>query len=304
MAADLFDDIHQRPISEPVSAVVRAAESESNILRAFEAGRAACDEDVGCIPWSTSSDRRRNSSGPTPTLYLSMKKRPARRSSSWNWELISTRRSTGGCRALNASNRQFPNHALVASIWRARATTPSFGTGRSLRWRAAAGVRRAGAELRAPHRIAPTWDRMSARTRLVSIVTGCEGRGDDSRLGEAHAVDDRHRRRGARRVSGRRRRDRLVQYVHVAAAHRHGDARLRGARRRPRVDRRPRQPCDPAAVLAKMSRHAGVPDQRFSGIGGIHIRTRAELFPARLRHVQVCTAAMLDHAIGPNIIRA
>jgi dihydropyrimidine dehydrogenase (NAD+) subunit PreA len=58
--------------------------------------------------------------------------------------------------------------------------------------------------------------------------------------------------------------------------------------------------------LAKMSQMTGAfPEKEFSGIGGI-----AE-FPHALNYfllgcgtVQVCTAAMLDHAVGPNVIKS
>src|SRR5262249_44793858 len=88
------------------------------------------------------------------------------------------------------------------------------------------------------------------------------------------------------RISGRRRRDRVVEHVHVAAAHRCGDARLRGARRRPRVDRRPRRPGDPSSLAGEdVAAHAGVSREELLGDRRhLHLRARAELFPARLRY--------------------
>ena len=47
------------------------------------------------------------------------------------------------------------------------------------------------------------------------------------------------------------------------------------------------------------------PDKSFSGIGGISTFEHAlNYFLLGCGTVQVCTAAMLDHAIGPNVIRA
>jgi dihydroorotate dehydrogenase len=47
------------------------------------------------------------------------------------------------------------------------------------------------------------------------------------------------------------------------------------------------------------------PGRPFSGIGGISIFEHAlSYFLLGCGTVQVCTAAMLDHAVGPNIIRA
>ena len=80
--------------------------------------------------------------------------------------------------------------------------------------------------------------------------------------------------------------DRLVEHVHVAAAHRPGDARFRGPRRRPRVDRRPRRPGDPAAVAREdVAAHAGVSGpELFRHRRHLDVRARAELLPARVRH--------------------
>ena len=46
------------------------------------------------------------------------------------------------------------------------------------------------------------------------------------------------------------------------------------------------------------------PDKSFSGIGGISTFEHAlNYFLLGCGTVQVCTAAMLDHAIGPNVIK-
>jgi dihydropyrimidine dehydrogenase (NAD+) subunit PreA len=57
--------------------------------------------------------------------------------------------------------------------------------------------------------------------------------------------------------------------------------------------------------LAKMSQLTqAFPDRAFSGIGGISTFDHAlSYFLLGCGTVQVCTAAMLDHAIGPNVIR-
>jgi dihydropyrimidine dehydrogenase (NAD+) subunit PreA len=57
--------------------------------------------------------------------------------------------------------------------------------------------------------------------------------------------------------------------------------------------------------LAKMSQMTrAYPDQSFSGIGGISdFRQALSYFLLGCGTVQVCTAAMLDQAIGPNVIR-
>ena len=46
------------------------------------------------------------------------------------------------------------------------------------------------------------------------------------------------------------------------------------------------------------------PDKSFSGIGGISTFEHAlNYFLLGCGTVQVCTAAMLDHAVGPNVVR-
>ena len=57
--------------------------------------------------------------------------------------------------------------------------------------------------------------------------------------------------------------------------------------------------------LAKMSQLTqAFPDKSFSGIGGVSTFEHAlNYFLLGCGTVQVCTAAMLDHAVGPNVIR-
>jgi dihydropyrimidine dehydrogenase (NAD+) subunit PreA len=58
--------------------------------------------------------------------------------------------------------------------------------------------------------------------------------------------------------------------------------------------------------MAKMSQLTrAFPDKAFSGIGGVADFSHAlNYFALGCGTVQVCTAAMLDHAIGPNVIKA
>ena len=58
--------------------------------------------------------------------------------------------------------------------------------------------------------------------------------------------------------------------------------------------------------LAKMSQMTqAFPDKEFSGIGGVADFSHAlSYFLLGCGTIQVCTAAMLDHAIGPNVITA
>ena len=58
--------------------------------------------------------------------------------------------------------------------------------------------------------------------------------------------------------------------------------------------------------IAKMAQLTqAFPDKAFSGIGGVAEFAHAlNYFLLGCGTVQVCTAAMLDHAIGPNVIKA
>jgi dihydroorotate dehydrogenase len=58
--------------------------------------------------------------------------------------------------------------------------------------------------------------------------------------------------------------------------------------------------------MAKMAQMTNAfPDRSFSGIGGVSDFAQAlNYFLLGCGTVQVCTAAMLDHAIGPNIIKS
>ena len=56
------------------------------------------------------------------------------------------------------------------------------------------------------------------------------------------------------------------------------------------------------AKMAQMTR--AFPEKSFSGIGGISDFSHAlNYFLLGCGTVQVCTAAMLDHAVGPNVIK-
>jgi dihydropyrimidine dehydrogenase (NAD+) subunit PreA len=57
--------------------------------------------------------------------------------------------------------------------------------------------------------------------------------------------------------------------------------------------------------LAKMSQMTrAFPEKSFSGIGGINdFKEALNYFLLGCGTVQVCTAAMLDHAVGPNVIK-
>src|SRR5438045_9463028 len=94
-------------------------ESESNILRAFDAGwGGVVTKTIGLHPVVNvigPKPRFRRADADSPRL--SMKKRPgAALHSSWNWELISDKTLDWWVPRLGRIKKAFPDHVLVASI--------------------------------------------------------------------------------------------------------------------------------------------------------------------------------------------
>ena len=168
--------------------------------------------------------RRRSSSAPRRTRRTCRcRSGPARRCTRRGTGSSSpTRRSTGGCRASRRIKKALSRRACWSRrSWPAPAATRSCAHWQTL----AKACQDEGADALELNLSCPHMDRKDMGSNigkdqeLISIVTaGREGSRDGAGLGQAHAVDDRHRRRGARRVPRRRRRDRVVEHVPVAAA--------------------------------------------------------------------------------------
>src|SRR6202047_1607913 len=94
-------------------------ESESNILRAFEAGwGGVVTKTIGLHPVvNVLGPKTKFLRADADSAHLSMKKRPgAALHSSWNWELISDKALDWWLPRLGRIKKAFPDHALVASI--------------------------------------------------------------------------------------------------------------------------------------------------------------------------------------------
>src|SRR3989475_9524183 len=94
-------------------------ESESNILRAFEAGWAGVvTKTIGLHPVvNVVGPKSKFLRADANSSRLSMNKRPgAALHSSWNWELISDKTLDWWVPRLGRIKQAFPNHVLVASI--------------------------------------------------------------------------------------------------------------------------------------------------------------------------------------------
>ena len=286
-------------------------ESESNILRAFEAGwGGVVTKTIGLHPVvNVLGPKTKFLRADADSAHLSMKKRPgAALHSSWNWELISDKTLDWWVPRLGRIKQAFPQHALVASIM------AGSGNDTELRhWQELAlaceqqGCDALELNLSCPHMDRPDMGSNVGKDKeLVSIVTKVvkevanipvwakltpsttdivvEARG--AFLGGADAIVSSNTFTSLPLIDA----ETLDFEVHVDGLVSTGG--LGG-------------PAILPLSLAKMSQLTqAFPDKSFSGIGGISTFEHAlNYFLLGCGTVQVCTAAMLDHAIGPNIIR-
>jgi dihydropyrimidine dehydrogenase (NAD+) subunit PreA len=286
-------------------------ESESNILRAFEAGwGGVVTKTIGLHPVvNVLGPKTKFLRADVGSPHLSMKKRPgAALHSSWNWELISDKTLDWWVPRLGRIKQAFPNHALVASIM------AGSGNDTELRhWQELAvacqdqGCDALELNFSCPHMDRPDMGSNVGKDReLVSIVTKAvkevaripvwakltpsttdivvEANG--AFLGGADAIVSSNTFTSLPLIDM----ETLDFEVHVDGLVSTGG--LGG-------------PAILPLSLAKMSQLTqAFPDKSFSGIGGISTFEHAlNYFLLGCGTIQVCTAAMLDHAIGPNVIR-
>jgi len=286
-------------------------ESESNILRAFDAGwggvvckTIGLHPVVNVVGAKTKFLRTSADDG-----FVSMAKRPgAALHSSWNWELISDKPLDWWIPRLRRIKDAFPTRVLVASIM------AGSGSDHELRaWRTLAqGVQDAGADalelnFSCPHmdrkdmgsnvgkdpvlcsvvteavvEVAkvPVWTKLTPATQDIVEEAGACFRGGASAIVSSNTFPslppiDAESLEFEINVDGL-----------VSSGGMGGPAIL-------------------PMSLANMARIAKAhPDKQFSGIGGVSdFRQALSYFLLGCGTVQVCTAAMLDQAIGPNVIR-
>ncbi|HXW08132.1 MAG TPA: hypothetical protein VD833_23075 [Vicinamibacterales bacterium] len=285
-------------------------ESESNILRAFEAGwGGVVTKTIGLHPVINVAGPRTKFLRQHPDGVLSMNRgRSGVLHSSWNWELISDKTLDWWIPRITRIKQAFPDRVLIASIM------AGSGSDRELdRWRLlATSCQDAGADglelnLSCPHmdrpdmgsnigrdqaltsivmevvkevaRV-PVWAKLTPATGdiVVEAAAVFRGKGDavsssntfpSLPLADADSLDFEMS------VDGR-----------VSTGGLGGPAILPQS----------------LALMSQMTR--AFPDAAFSGIGGIStFRDALNYFLLGCGTVQVCTAAMLDHAVGPNVIR-
>src|SRR5437867_3061605 len=286
-------------------------ESESNIVRAFEAGwGGVVTKTIGLHPVvNVLGPKTKFLRVDADSAHLSMKKRPGSAlHSSWNWELISDKTLDWWVPRLGRIKKAFPDHVLVASIM------AGSGNDTELRhWQELAvacqeqGCDALELNLSCPHMDRPDMGSNVGRDKeLVSIVTKIvkdvatvpvwakltpsttdivlEARG--AFLGGADAISSSNTFTSLPLIDP----DTLEFEVNVDGLVSTGG--LGG-------------PAILPLSLAKMSQLTqAFPDKGFSGIGGIsNFEHALNYFLLGCGTVQVCTAAMLDHAVGPNVIK-
>jgi dihydropyrimidine dehydrogenase (NAD+) subunit PreA len=286
-------------------------ESESNILRAFEAGwGGVVTKTIGMHPVT-------NVRGPKTTFFrvdnggtrLSVAKRPdATVVASWNWELISDRPLDWWLPRLESIKRAFPDRILVASIM------AGSGSDRELdHWQTLTrAVQDAGVDAVELNFSCPHMDRVDMGANIGRDKVLCSISTQAVKAVATVPV--------------------WVKLTPSAAdiAEEAGATFLAGADAITSSNTFPSlPPVDPDTLefevnvdgyvsaggmgglailpqsLAKMAQLTrAFPDREFSGVGGISSFEHAlGYFALGCGTVQVATAAMLDHAIGPNVIR-
>jgi dihydroorotate dehydrogenase len=286
-------------------------ESESNILRAFEAGwGGVVTKTIGLHPVvNVLGPKTKFLRADADSPHLSMKKRPGTAlHSSWNWELISDKSLDWWVPRLGRIKNAFPDHVLVASIMAGSGNDTELSHWQTL----ALACQNEGCDALELNLSCPHMDRedmgsnIGKDRELVSVVTRVvkevsrvpvwakltpsttdivvEARG--AFLGGADAISSSNTFTSLPLIDA----DTLDFEVHVDGLVSTGG--LGG-------------PAILPLSLAKMSQLTqAFPDKSFSGIGGISNFAHAlSYFLLGCGTVQICTAAMLDHAVGPNVIK-
>ena len=286
-------------------------ESDTNILRAFEAGWAGVvTKTIGLHPVINVKGPKTKFLRSTANSYhVSMEKRPdTALHSSWNWELISDKPLDWWLPRLRRIKEAFPTRALIASIMAGSEDDRELD-----HWRMLAeacqeqGVDALELNLSCPHmdredmgsnigkncelidtvvRVVKEASRVPVWVKLTPTTTNIAKEAEAAFKAGADAISSSNTFTSLPLLDP----DTLEFEVNVEGKVSYGG--LGG-------------PAILPLSLAKMAQMTtAFPDKSFSGIGGIAEFTHAlNYFLLGCGTVQVCTAAMLDHAIGPNVIR-
>jgi dihydropyrimidine dehydrogenase (NAD+) subunit PreA len=286
-------------------------ESESNILRAFEAGwGGVVTKTIGLHPVvNVRGPKTKFLRADVDSYRLSMKKRPGSAlHSSWNWELISDKPLDWWVPRIGRIKKAFPDRVLVASIMAGSGNDTELAHWQTL----AKACQDEGADAFELNLSCPHMDRQDMGSnigkdqQLISVVTQVvkevakvpvwakltpsttdivmEARA--AFLGGADAISSSNTFTSLPLIDPETLEFEMNVDGFVSTGGLGGPAIL-------------------PLSLAKMGQMTkAFPEKSFSGIGGISNFEHALCyFLLGCGTVQVCTAAMLDRAIGPNIIR-
>jgi dihydropyrimidine dehydrogenase (NAD+) subunit PreA len=286
-------------------------ESDSNIMRAFDAGwGGVVTKTIGLHPvTNVAGPKTKFLRAAADSSHLSMQKRPGTAlHSSWNWELISDKTLDWWLPRLARIKQAYPDRILVASIM------AGSGNDRELRhWQTlATSCQGAGADAFELNLSCPHMDRKDMGSNigrdegLISVVTQvvkevatvpvwckitpsttdivAEARA--SFLGGADAIVSSNTFPSIPLIDPATLDFEVNVDGYVSSGGLGGPAILPQS----------------LAKIAQMTQ--AFPDRAFSGIGGIGDFAHAlNYFMLGCGTVQVCTAAMLDHAIGPSVVK-
>ncbi len=287
-------------------------ESDSNIIRAFEAGwGGVVTKTIGLHPVvNVKGPKTKFLRADNSDVRLSMSKRPnTTLMASWNWELISDKPLDWWIGRLSRIKKQYPDRVLVPSIMAGSGNDKELHNWQTL----TKACQEEGADALELNFSCPHMDRVDMGSNvgkdkvLCSVVT--QAVKEVSRIpvwvkltpATANIVEE------------------------AEACFRGGADAISSSNTFPSLP-----PIDPQTLefemnvegyvssgglggpailplsLAKMSQMTkAFPEREFSGIGGVSTFDHAlSYFLLGCGTVQVCTAAMLDQAVGPNVIRS
>jgi dihydroorotate dehydrogenase len=286
-------------------------ESDSNIMRAFDAGwGGVVTKTIGMHPVvNVKGPKTKFTAADFNSPHLSMKKRPdSVLHSSWNWELISDKPLDWWLPRLEKIKKAYPEHALIASImagsesdeeldhWRTltRAMQDAGCDGIELNFSCphmdredmGANVGRSARLCKLVNSVVKEVARIPFWCKLTPMTTDITVEAEAAFAGGADAISSSNTFTSLPLVDS----DSLEFEINVDGYVSTGG--LGG-------------PAILPLSLAKMAQMTQrFPDRAFSGIGGISTFEHAlNYFLLGCGTVQVCTAAMLDQAVGPNVIR-
>jgi dihydropyrimidine dehydrogenase (NAD+) subunit PreA len=287
-------------------------ESDANIMRAFDYGwGGVVTKTIGLHPVvNVKGPKTKFLRADADSYKLSMKKRPnTALHSSWNWELISDKAIDWWLPRLERIKKAHPNKVLIASIMAGSGNDKELHNWQQLtKMSQDAGADGLELNFSCPHmdRVdmgsnvgkdsalcsvvtmavkevakVPVWVKLTPSTTDIALEA------DASFRGGADAISSSNTFPSLPLIDGETLEFEMNVEGYVSSGGLGGPAIL-------------------PQSMAKMAQMTKVfPDKAFSGIGGIATFEHAlNYFLLGCGTVQVCTAAMLDHAVGPNVIKA